>query len=69
MPVPVPTKPPAPRRWLTVNEAAVYLSVHPRTVRRRIASGEIPASRMRRGSGAIRIAVEDLDNYLRAGVA
>ena len=51
-------------RWLTVNEVARYLSLHPRTVRRMIARGELPAVRV--GAVEIRIATQELDAYLRS---
>jgi len=64
MPVPVPHHAPIGRRWLTVNESAVYMSVHPRTIRKKIAAGVFPAYRLNRGKGAIRLDVRDLDAHL-----
>ncbi len=48
---------------LSVEQAATYLGVNRLTVRRRIASGDIPAYRL--GPRLIRIRPEDLDALLR----
>ena len=34
------------KRWITVSEAAKYLSLHPVTVRRKIDKEEIPAAKL-----------------------
>lgn len=44
-------------QWLTVNEAAAALNVSPKTIRRRLADGSIPARRIGR---LIRINPADL---------
>jgi excisionase family DNA binding protein len=44
-------------RWLTVSEAAATLNVSPKTIRRRLADGTIPAMRLGR---LIRINPADL---------
>ncbi len=55
---------PAKTRLASIDEAAEYLSVNPRTIRRRIAEGEIPAYRIA-GTRTIRIRLEDLEASLR----
>lgn len=52
------------RRWLSQAEVADYLGVTTRTVRRYIALGLLPASRIR-GSRLIRIDLADADALLR----
>jgi len=49
------------RRWLTVNEVAQMLSLHPVTVRRKIDRGEIKTSRIGR---TIRIDLKRLEAEL-----
>jgi excisionase family DNA binding protein len=39
---------PIPRRWISVNEAAAYLGVHPMTVRKWIDQGKLGAVRLGR---------------------
>ncbi len=51
-------------RWLRVSDAARFLSLSPQTVRRLVHNGELPASRL--GAVEIRIALSDLEAYLRA---
>ncbi len=53
---------PQERRWLKVNEAARYLGSHPRSVRRALAAGKIPYSKVR-GIG-VRIDRLGLDEIL-----
>lgn len=50
---------------VSLDRAAEYLDVSPRTVRRRIAEGELPAYQLR-GTRAIRVRFNDLENLLRA---
>jgi excisionase family DNA binding protein len=45
---------------LSIPQAATYYNVHTRTIRRLIASGSLPAYRVR-GTSTIRIRLEDLD--------
>lgn len=52
------------RRWLSQAEAAEYLGVTTRSIRRYIAVGLLPASRIK-GSRLIRIDQEDVDALLR----
>ena len=54
---------PTVRRWLTQDEAAEYLNVTTRTIRRMIAAGDLPASRL--GKRMLRIDAADLDGLLR----
>jgi hypothetical protein len=53
---------PAPE-WLSLQLAAVIYSVSVDTLRRRVATGEPPASRF--GRRLIRVRVEDLDHMFR----
>jgi excisionase family DNA binding protein len=48
---------------LTVQEAAKLLSVHPETIRRAVARGELAAAKLGR---MLRISPQDLDAYYRA---
>lgn len=50
---------PGPRRWATVQQAAEYLGVHTRTVRRLIARGELPAHHV--GSKMVRVDLDEID--------
>lgn len=52
------------RRYITLDDAAEYLSVSPLTVRRRIATGELKAYRLGR-SRTIRLDLADVENMLR----
>jgi excisionase family DNA binding protein len=55
---------------MTIDEAAMQLRVHPATVRRRIASGELEAVRLGRGDGrSIRIPSRALEALLVPAVA
>ncbi len=56
---------PANQRMMTVNELAMRWSVHPRSIRRVIASGRLPAYRIALSPGrrAVRIRLEDVINY------
>ena len=51
------------RHWLTVAEAAQHARLSPRTIRKRIASGDLPAYTPR-GSRLIRIDKADLDTMV-----
>ena len=53
---------PAPE-WLSLQQAALVYGVSVDTLRRRIASGKLPASRF--GERLIRVRVEDLDRLFR----
>lgn len=50
-------------RLLTVNGAAAYLAVHPSTIRRWIAAGILPASKIG-PAGLVRIKPKDLDKLV-----
>ena len=54
----------AERRWLTVDEVAALLAVSKLTVYRRIWAGDLPAIKLG-GVGLLRIASDDLDDFLR----
>lgn len=54
------------RELLTVQEVAAALAVHPATVRRRIAAGELRALRLGGKGSSIRIYERDLDAWLVA---
>lgn len=61
------------RDWMTVDEAANYIGVHPKTVRKWYRTGRLPAYRVA-GSPAVRIDRADLDavtmtRYTPGGVA
>jgi excisionase family DNA binding protein len=49
------------RRWISVNDAAEYLSIHPVTCRRLIDRGEIPASKIGR---SVRVDLKALNRQL-----
>jgi excisionase family DNA binding protein len=51
-------------RWLTTEEAAAYLSVHPVTLRRWVTEGKVPAHRMI-GSRGLRFHTRELDEAMR----
>lgn len=59
---------PIPRRYVTVDEAAEYVGVCSRTIRRNIARGTIPAHRLP-GGRLLRIAIDDLDRYITGGAS
>lgn len=48
--------------WLTVEEGASYLRVHPQTLRRWIKAGKVKAYRINRRT--IRVKKEDLDSFI-----
>lgn len=52
-----------PGVFISLNEAAEVLGISVRTLRRRIAAGELPA--FRSGRRIIRVRVADLDRILR----
>lgn len=53
------TAKPARREWLTVNQAAEYVGVHPKTIRKWYRAGRLPAYRT--AGGPVRIDRADLD--------
>jgi excisionase family DNA binding protein len=55
----------AERRWIRVNETAEILGLHPMSVRKMIARGEIPAVRIGR---MIRVDLRALEERLEAQV-
>lgn len=57
----------AAKRRLSLTEAAEYLSLDPRTIRRYIAAGRLPAYRV--GPRLIKIDTADLDALARPVVA
>lgn len=52
------------RIWISLNEAAEYLGVAPKSVRRYIADGRLRAYRLA-GKQTIRIKAQDLDALMR----
>lgn len=54
---------PTTRRWIDQREAAEYLGITDRTLRRMIAAGKLPAYRL--GPRLLRIDVADLDALMR----
>ena len=54
-----------PTPWLTTDEAAHYLQVHPETIRRWAREGTIPAAKLG-NRGGFRFRREDLDRFLEA---
>ena len=53
-----------PSRWLTVEAAAAYLSVHPQTIRNAMHRGEIRASRLGSDAGPYLLDRFELDRLL-----
>jgi excisionase family DNA binding protein len=51
------------RRYLSIEEAAAYVSVSAQTIRRHIDSGQLPAHRF--GKKLVRILQADLDAMMR----
>lgn len=49
-------------RWVTVKDAAKYLGVSDKTVRRYIKAGKLPAARL--SSRLTRISMDDLDEFI-----
>ena len=58
-----------PGGWLSVAKAAGRAGVHPRTVKRWIRNGHLPATRMpsAKGKGHLRIRLGDLEALLARG--
>lgn len=61
---PPPSRVTTARRYVSLDEAAEYLSVSPLTVRRRIAAGDLTGYRLGR-SRTIRIDLDELEGMLR----
>ena len=53
----------AAKHWMTLQEAAVYIAASVKTVRRRVASGELPAYVC--GKRGLRVLREDLDDLMK----
>ena len=51
------------RRLTTLKVAAKYADVHPRTLRRWIAAGRVPAYRL--GPRLIKVDLDELDEFMR----
>ena len=49
--------------WMTLQQAAVYVAASVKTIRRRIASGDLPAYLC--GKRGLRVRRENLDNLMR----
>jgi excisionase family DNA binding protein len=56
------------KRWVSVPECALYLGLHVSTIRRMVAIGEIPASRLRgrKNRSVIRVDLLDLNKKLES---
>jgi excisionase family DNA binding protein len=52
------------RRYITIAEAADYLQISDRTVRRLITDGELTGYRMGRSSRVIRVDLNEIDEHL-----
>ncbi|WP_077090672.1 excisionase family DNA-binding protein [Mycobacterium rhizamassiliense] len=52
------------RRYITISEAAEYLQISDRTVRRLIADGELTGYRMGRSRRVIRVDLNEIDDEL-----
>jgi excisionase family DNA binding protein len=52
------------RRYITIAEAAEYLQISDRTVRRLISDGELTGYRMGRSSRTIRVDLNEIDEQL-----
>jgi excisionase family DNA binding protein len=50
--------------WLTVKETARRLGLHPITVRRKIAAGELPALQLGGPGCALRVLEDELSSWL-----
>ena len=50
-----------PPRWLSIAAAAVWVGVSTKTIRRRIADGELPAYRC---GGTIRVKTDDVEGMM-----
>lgn len=57
------TATPAPRRLVGINQASEYADVNPKTIRRWIAAGHVPAYRM--GPRLLKVDLNELDAMLR----
>ena len=55
-----------PSDLLTVNETAALFGQHPRTIRRKLAAGEIPGVQLGGPKTAIRIPRAELERWLHA---
>jgi excisionase family DNA binding protein len=60
-------RPTTVHRWLTIDETAQLLSVNHKTVRRRIAEGEIAATRV--GPKLLRVRLSDVEAFMARTVA
>jgi excisionase family DNA binding protein len=58
-----PLRKPAPHSWLTVAQAAEYSGFAVRTIRKKIAEGDLPAY-IPRGSRVLRIDLRDLEDMM-----
>ena len=54
------------RNWLTPKEVAARLDLHPATVYRKLAAGEIPAIRLGHKGTSIRVDPAELERWLYA---
>ncbi len=54
----------AAKHWMTLQQGAVYIAASVKTLRRKIAAGEVPAYVCGK-SGGLRVTREDLDALMR----
>ena len=64
------TAPPSGQLYLSVREAAIRIGVAPRTVKRWISAGLLPATRLPspKGLGQLRIRLSDLEVMMARGI-
>jgi len=51
-------------RWMLISDAAVYLRVHPQTIRNALRRGDLKASRLAPGSGPFLLDRLEIDRLL-----
>ena len=54
------------REWLTVNETAARIRLHPVSVRRMIREGRLPAVQLGGRGAPVRVSVRELEQWLNS---